>query len=431
MTRYLFIITLAFLGLISPWVSAQAAPRDAFGLDAESAAQAMAVAAGAAPLSAAATNPAKLIDTRNIETSLGIAVADHGFKINRNTADLDTYVGYQFGVATQIPLGKYRDRLYFGANLHLPNDGLYEVDNTTAQTPIIYGFGADARRFTLDAALAVRIWERIAVGIGFHLIPDVTADVNIDFTQSEDASSSNVKVDYRFAPIVGIYAEPIDGLHLGFFYRAAARLSLEVPARVSVNSAMADINVRLLGYAYTEPHTIALGVRYDFSHLTSQDIQRFAAELDIEYRHYTYPLAQSAKVTIYDDNGEVIDESKTPYMEFHDAWAIRAALSWHPIDEITVFAGYAFQKSPIPAQRNVFNVLDSDFNRIAFGTTLWLPENWLGSFGLGFSTSAQFDIYATRDMEKYEFLHGNPGFPSIRFEGFRFAWHADILLRFE
>lgn len=414
-----------------PLVRAQAAPRDAFGLDAESSAQAMAVAAGASPCSAASSNPAKLIDTQNIEASVGITVADHDFKINRENAALDTYIGYQIGLAAQIPLGKFKDRLYVGTNIHLPNDGLYEVNNSMAQTPMIYGFGSDARRFSLDAALAVRIWERISAGIGFHLIPDVIADVNIDFTQSQDASSSDVKVDYKLSPIVGIYAEPITGLHLGLFYRAAARLSLNVPARVSVSNSIADINVSLLGYAYAEPHTIALGIRYDFSHLTTQNLKHFAAEIDFEYRHYSYPIAQSAKVTLYDNDGGILDESKTPYAEFDDAWAIRTALAWMPLDEITVFLGYAFQKSPIPAQRNVFNVLDSDFNRLAFGTALWLPAQWLGSFEIGFSTSAQFDFYAARDMEKYEFLHGNPGFPSIRFEGFRFSWHAAFLFRFE
>ena len=102
-----------------------------------------------------------------------------------------------------------------------------------------------------------------------------------------------------------------------------------------------------------------------------------------------------------------------------------------PLDELRVSLGYGFTKSPVPAQRYLFNVLDADRNQIAFGATGYLPTQWLGGFGLGMSLAAKLDFYTTRDMEKYDFMPQNPGFPSIRFEGYTFAFHAALLFRFE
>lgn len=410
---------------------AEAAPQDAFGLDAQTAAQAMAVTASASAVSAAATNPARLLDARGIELSAGVVVADDKLRVNRKDAGLDTYVGYQIGLAAALPLGSYRDRLFLGINAHVPHDGLYEVRNSAVSDSVVLGYGSEARRFTLDAALAVRIWERISVAAGVHLIPDVIANVNVDFSGNNDGSSSHVTVDYKFAPTVGVYAEPVEGLHLGIAYRGAARLSLDVPAQIYINDAIGEIHVRLLGYAYAEPHTFNLGVRYDFSHLDENHWTDLAWDMDLEWQHHVYPIATSAAVELYDGLGEVLTQTTQEFGQFEESWAIRTALTWMPLDEISASVGYGFKKTPVPAQRNAFNVLDADKHTLGFGATLWCPEPWMGSFGLGFSTSAQLDFLVTRDMEKYVFLAGNPGFPSIRYEGMAFAWHAAILLRFE
>ena len=63
-----------------------ATPGNAFGLDAASTARGMAVTAGAAPLSAAGSNPARLIDTKGIEIAAGLVVADDQLRINGEDA---------------------------------------------------------------------------------------------------------------------------------------------------------------------------------------------------------------------------------------------------------------------------------------------------------------------------------------------------------
>ena len=132
-------------------------PLASFGSDPESVARAMAATSSVNPTSAATVNPARLIDAKGIDISLGIVVADDAIQIQRKDAGLSTYVAYQLGAAVALPIGDWRDRLFLGIDMHLPHDSLYTVDNSTQNDIVILHLGNDARRFTFDAALGVRI----------------------------------------------------------------------------------------------------------------------------------------------------------------------------------------------------------------------------------------------------------------------------------
>lgn len=416
---------------------AWASPRDAFGIDPQTMARAGAVTATAPPAAAAAANPALLIKTHGLEAEFGVVVSVPNVKAAASDASshetLDTYTGLNLGLAISLPLGPIHDRLFVGIQTHLPTEALYTLDNTRQGDVVILHLGNQQRRFNLDAAVAVRIWEQISIGAGFYLVPDVAGDVAIDFSGDVQNSRSHVEVHAKFAPTAGIYAEPIEGLRLGIAYRGASKLSLNVPARVYVSDAIGAIYTRLSGYAYAEPHIVSFGASYDFSHLTENPRLRFAAHLEFDYRHYADPIATSAEVTLYSENGDILSQTTQDYADFDDAWRIHTAIDWMPMDEICVSVGYAFEKTPVPPQRNIFNVLDADRHQIAFGGTFWIPDAWLGGFGLGFSTAAKFDVYDTRHVEKYIFLAGtgNPGFPALSFSGMAFTWQGSILMRFE
>lgn len=416
-----------FLFLAPSWV--QASPRDSFGLDADSTARAMAVTASASPRAAAGSNPARLIATRGIEVAFDLTVATDELSANGTPHDDETYVGYLVQAAMQIPLGRFRDRLFVGLNAHIPHNGLYQVVNSKAAEPVFWHTGSDARRFSFDAALAVRIWEQIAIGAGITLMPTVSADVHVDF--SHENSASRVEVDYHVAPVIGVYAEVIEGLKLGFSYRGEAHLELDVPATIDISENIGEVNAHLAGEAYAEPHLFSLGVAFDTAPYVASKLARLAAEIDFEYRIYQTQIATSADVQLFGESAGADVNERVEWSDFENAWSLRAAVSWMPLDEFTFSLGYAFEKTPVPAQRSVFNVLDADRHQCAFGASYWLPQNWLGGWDIGFSTAAKFDFYDTRDMEKYEFLVDNPGFPSMRFRGWAMAWHASIMMRFQ
>ena len=431
MRRFMiFAMALAAMGYST---EIQASPQNAFGLDAPNTARAMTSASSAPAISAASTNPALLINLvpDSIEMMANLTVSSDNLKINGADAGLDTYVGYQLELAAPLPLGSLRDRLFVGASAHLPNGGLYHTHTPTIEEPIIYRYGTDARHFSVDAALAVRIWERIAIGAGFHLAPTTEGTANINFANHKESSSTDIKVATKFAPIIGIYAEPVQNLHLGLVYRGSSKFSMDIMADIFINDAIGYIHTRLKSYAFIDPHALSFGIRYDFSSIAPNPLARFAISTDFEWIHYDSPMATSSQIWLYDDGGEIINDPDTEYDSFDEGFSYRIALDWLPLDELTVSIGYGFWKTPVPAQRKVFNVLDSSFSEIAFGAGYWLPKNTLGSFDLGFATAAKVDIFQKREMEKYEYLPNNPGFPYITYQGNAFTWHFAIMMRFK
>ena len=370
------------------------------------------------------------LNADTIEMAAGLMVATDKLKINGSDAGIDNYYAMQLEFATSLPLGPYRDRLFIGADIHLPKDHLYSLYTSGMRDPVVLGFGPDARRFSIDVAAAVRIWEHIGIGFGVYVLPDVGSSVELSFGSEYENSHADIQVGYRLAPTVGVYAEVIPGLHLGFAYRAAQTLSLDVPANLYINEAIGTIHTRVDGNAYAEPHVIAFGVSYDFGQIRD-DLLHFAVNLDAEYHHYPDPIRMAARVWLYDDSGEVLEGPASSGADYRDAYVIRTALDWMPLDDLRVSVGYGFYKSPVPAQRYIFNVLDADRSQLAFGASGYLPSKWLGGFSPGLAIGAKLDFYTKRDMEKYEFMLNNPGFPSISFEGYTFAFHADLMFRFQ
>ncbi len=387
--------------------------------------------ADALPADAALLNPARLAAVQNIDFLAGITVAKPNLRIQERDAGIGTYVGYTIGMGARLPLGSLDDRLFLGIHVHLPHDGLYDLQASLPDAPRPLFHDAHTRHFDFAFGAAVRIWRSLAIGAGFTLLPDVEGTVSIDFRNNSDAHSTDVRVNYNFAPTLGISYNPWQGLWLGFSWRGAHRTSLHIPVDVVVSDQIGAVYTSVSGVAFGEPDRFLFGVAYDFAHLSETPLTRFTARAEFGYEHYRQDVASTSSVTLYDDRGNVLDVSEAQPLDFHDSWHIATSLDWKPLDELTVTAGYAWQTTPVPAQRSVLNILDASRHTVSIGVTGWLPRRWLSSpREVGFSTAALFSVYQRREMEKYEMLNGNYGYPGISFDGSFWSWHFSLHLHF-
>jgi len=409
----------------------QASPVEVFGLDAPSTARAMAVTADGDATGAAATNPARLIAARGFETSLGAVVSADALRVDKQESGLPTYVGYQLGVAFAVPIASMTDRVFLGVTAHFPHGNLFTLENPANETPRVLFEGSHSRRMALSAALGVRIWGDIGLGVGFSLLPDVSGRVSIDFTDRASLNSTQVDVSYNFSPTVGLYARVTDGLRLGLSYRAAHRSSLDVPVDVVIGDGVGAIRTSVSGYAFGEPHALSFGAAYDFSSLSTCDLCRFSARVETQWRRYDARAASASRVTLYDEAGNVLETGLVLDYDLSDSWRVAGSFDWQPIEGLTGSIGYGYQTSPVGAQRGVLNVLDAGHHDITFGLSYWLGPEVLAVPRLGVATSARVRLYETRAMEKYEWLPNRPGFPAIFFGGESFSWHFTLMLRFE
>lgn len=411
--------------------NAQAGIAETYGASSMIVGRAGAGAADAPSPDAALLNPALLSLAERIDFAFGINVAKDALRINDKDADPGTYIGYNIGVAARVPLGSFDDRLFVGLKLHLPQEGLYDLQTALPDQPRILFHDAHVRHFDLAFGLSLRLWRSLAIGAGFTLLPDVDGTVSIDFRNGSDAHATDVSVGYNFAPALGLYASPLPGLHLGFSWRGAHRTSLNIPVDVVVSDQIGAIHTAVTGVAFGEPDRFLFGLSYDFSALAANPLTRFTARAEFGYEHYREDVASVSSVTLYDDDGKVLDVSETRAFQFEDSWHIAASLDWRPLDILTLTAGYAWQTTPVPAQRDVLNILDASRHTLSFGLTGWLPRAWLSvPRQIGLSTSAMFSFYQRREMEKYALLHGNYGYPGITFDGISFSWHCALLLSF-
>ena len=410
---------------------AQAGIAETYGASSVIAGRAGAGAADAPSTDAAGLNPALLSLVERVDFAFGINVAEDALQINDKDADLDTYIGYNIGVAARVPLGSFDDRFFVGLKLHLPQNGLYDLQTALPDHPRILFHDAHVRHFDLAFGIGLRLWRSLAIGAGFTLLPDVDGTVSIDFRNGSDAHATDVSVGYNFAPTLGLYASPLPGIHLGFSWRGAHRTSLHIPVDVVVSDQIGAIHTAVTGVAFGEPDRFLFGLSYDFSHLAANPLTRFTARAEFGYEHYREDVASVSCVTLYDDAGNVLDVSEARAFQFGDSWHIAASLDWQPLDAFTMTAGYAWQTTPVPTQRDVLNILDASRHTLSLGLTGWLPRAWLSvPRQIGLSTSAMLSVYQRREMEKYALLNGNYGYPGITFDGISFSWHCALLLSF-
>lgn len=421
----------AFMAMISCPRSVLGGPGDSYGSSAILTARAGAGAADTPSTDAALINPARLSEAGNVQLMVGINVVEDRLNVNDQDAGLDTYVGYVLGLAARLPLGSLKDRIFLGAHLHLPHEHLYDLQTALADEPRILFHDAHTRHFEFAAGMAVRLWNTFSVGIGFTLLPNVDGTVSIDFRNGSDAHATDIQVNYNMAPTLGLSARPWQGLSLGFCWRGAHRTALHIPVDVVVSEQIGAIHTSVSGIAFGEPDRFLFGIAYDFGHLAKTPRTRFTARAEFGYDHYRKDVASTSYVTLYDEGGNILDVSEERPFGFHDSWHLAASLDWTPLDALTVMAGYAWHKTPVPAQRSVLNILDASRHQLSFGMSAWLPRAWLSMpREIGFSTAAMIAIYQRREMEKFEMLNGNLGYPGISFDGSVFSWHLSLLLQF-
>ncbi len=420
---------LVLLGLFGS-NAAEAAPTDAFGASSATVGRAGGVVADVSPADAVLLNPARLSFAQNVDAVLDLTVSDDQFKIDDQDAGLDTFVGLRVAVAGRIPLGSLSDRLFLGLTAMFPTSGLYVIENPVPSSPRVIQRDATVRHVEVAAAAAIRLWRTLAVGAGMTLGPHATGLVNIDFAH-ENANQTLINIDYNVAPIVSLAMDPVPDLSLGFTWRGANRTHYAVPANVLVSDQIGGIHARLSGVNFGDPDRFTIGAAYDFSDLAPTPLARFKARLELGLEHYRKDISSVSNVELLDVNDQVLTQSERLPFDFHDTWHLATSLDWMPLDTLTVMLGYAWQTTPVPAQRGLLNLLDASHSTVSAGITAWLPEQWLSSpRQVGFSTAAMVGIYQRREMEKYDVLPGYTGYPNITFDGFDFSWHLSVYLNF-
>ncbi len=368
---------------------ARANPFDYFGFGARSIGLGGAATALADDFSANHYNPAGLTVRDGLELSLGYFAAYPELTFNGLDAEVDPATGSQFGATLRgEALGR---KLALSIGLHLPDARITRLRALPELQPRFALFDNHPQRLVLTTSAA---WElipgRLSLGFGLTYLSDTRGRLriggNVDLLDAAGTTLISA-VDVNFAavrsPSAGLLWRPNDHLSVGFAWREAFDLSLDIGVVVEgdivtdgatgnpstvVEDAMLTIVSRNTNL-YT-PRQFALGVAW-----TEAD---WTVALDCTWLGFGRFTSPTAWLTTELDAGDLplaIPPNPAPTApEFHDIIIPRAGfealmLSTENV-RLTGRAGVSWEPSPAPAQRAATNLADSDKVGAALGVSL-------------------------------------------------------------
>ncbi len=415
--KHLFLCCAALILVGSVRSELSAHPLDTYGFTSRVIALGGAGTAVATDVDATYYNPAAVTRTPALSAGFGFLFANDFLSVNDESAELDSQVYYQVGLATNVPLGSLlEDRIFVGVAIGLPQEGLFDVHQPDDEDVSFVFWQNRNRRLVLSGVLGAQVVDWLSVGVGTTLLPDVTGRVQADLTSEEGNNATRVEVDYNFALTAGLLVEPLDWLGLGVSYRGQQYTEILMPVDVEVATGVPPVLAEVVAPAYSLPHEVAFGVAVN-------PLDSLLLAVDATWYDYSTLRYSSPGVTVLDREGEALQESQRAPVVFSDVVAVRMGAEWAVQPEVLVRAGYGFIPSPVPPQTGVTNLLDANRNTISLGVGLDAPVAWLweGVSRLALDIHGQVSLLESRAFEKDVFEPDNPGFPTISLSGGTFS----------
>lgn len=382
---------LAFALMSLPTV-AQATVPDQYGFGSRSTAMAGAVTADAKDFSAGYYNPAGIAEAEGIELSLGYMYNVQNLTVNGADNGVDDVHGIVFGL---VAPGELFDVPFaFSVGVHLPDNGLSYINARRQGVPRWELYDTRVQLLYLEACLAIRPWEFIEVGGGIGYLTATRgtfgirgrADIITPFDSQLEHEVDADLTAVRF-PQAGIRLL-LDGWGaLGVTYRGQSNLNLNISAVLDGIVDFAGIEVPLLyeleasTFAGFTPQQVAMGVSFT-------RLRDLSVNFDltwVNWAAYESPTAELlARLEAEPPPGTPVELPDEPVPtelippEFSDRFVPRAGIEYRGARfakvEVPARIGYAFEKSPVPDQPGITNLIDADRHTLTLGLGVLLKE---------------------------------------------------------
>lgn len=294
-------------------------------------------------------------------------------------------IGTSLGIAGPLG-GKLHNRVALGIGAHLPFQRLLRVHLPDPNRPFWYTYQSHSERIELFAAVGVKIFDWLQVGVGVQALADFVgtgAETQVDlFSKQVTVRQIDSELQTRVAPNVGLLIAPIPRLRFGFTYRSEMSLHITIPATVDLQG-VGVLAFTIQGVTHFTPHTFNLGVAWDVN-------DELTLTLDGSYEMWS--RAPSPYVNIaFNLDGEVLRalgldtaldlESPNQPPGFQDTLTAKLGGEYRLNKRFAARAGGFYRPTHVPRQNAPgTNILD--------GTTIG------GSLGLGFNFDDPLEIFA-------------------------------------
>jgi long-chain fatty acid transport protein len=324
------------------------------------------------------------------------------------------------GFSVPIPFGgALKDRIALALGFTIPQTSILIADIERPFDPTFIVVENRAQTVSVQAALAVRVLDELAVGIGTIALAELDGEIGV---APNEAGRLGAKVkdelvaDYALVAGAMLRLLPRDvareggeprrlyGLRFGVGYRGESRADFKLPINADLGESFGIPIPEILveGTAQFDPAELTFDVA-----VRPIDALTISLGATIElWSSFPTPIAYAA-----------VPEGTPPQPrpDFHDTMAFKLGLEGElelsPEFAILPRLGFAFEPSPAPTQSGRHNHLDGDRAIFALGVGLhWGPVR--------LDIAGQLHDIAERTSEKgADISEDNPGFPSITSTG--------------
>jgi long-chain fatty acid transport protein len=353
---------------------AQASPADVFGLGSRASAQAGAVTASVTDFSAVFYNPAGLAFSDTTELGFGVLGFGSGLSIRDRRMDITDPIALEVGGRIPVPLGGVlARRLFLAFALTTPPSSILRIISRYPQEPFFPLYDNRTQRLVVMPALAVRVTDRLALGVGVNYLAGLAG-----YVQGTTGASRSVE------PRVDEAVPAAAAVHAGVRWDARPYLSLGLAFRQGFSIPFKDVSDVIVAGQPLSLAVSSVGL-YTPDELVGGATLRLRTGttlgLDVTWARWSAWQGPFIRVTsTLPLAGDLVGE--LPNVPFSDIVTVHLGLDQiayrkHGV-EVRVRGGYGFDPSPIPdAQPGVTNLFDGSKHTITLGAGLRASPTWL------------------------------------------------------
>ncbi|MCC6525514.1 MAG: outer membrane protein transport protein [Polyangiaceae bacterium] len=318
----------------------------ALGEEARGAALAGAVTARPGEASSVADNPGALADVERgiFHFTFHAGALGLGFqRTGEERLDLGrTLAGFGGAVAARLPGPEWLRAFRVGLAVNVPASHALRLEAPSRlDEPSFALYGSRAERTAVAGTLAVKLFDRIGVGIGVALTPSLYTPTLVRYVPGRGTPAENVVVDLErqlhigLAAMFGVKTELADEVSLGFAYRQEMVTRAFGPNDTQAGTLVVNDDIDF--HDFLAPDELATGVAVTPDPMVTVSLDAVLARWS-RYR------------TIHD---------ATPRPGLSDVVNVRAGAEIFALPELAVRFGYGFEPTPVPEQTGATNLLDA------------------------------------------------------------------------
>jgi hypothetical protein len=337
---------------------------------------------------AAFYNPGGLGLGKGVRVEIAPAIGVSRLSAQGEALPLTDPFGISLAFDATLPFeGVLKDRIRIGFGGHIPTAGALHLTAHASDQPFFPYYDNRTQRLVVIPALAVRLLDRLSVGVGLNVLGGVSGPASVQVGAS-GAPEPRIALTAATAVAVnaGVRFDPTEQVHLAL----AVRQRFAAPATVDSTAVIAGVPLAVsvaTESALFDPTTIVAAASFE--------IGRATAEVDASYAvwsAYDGPWV-SVKATLPGVNAA----SFLPAHLARDTVSLRAAGTYRasvtPCSDLTLRLGAGFEPSMLKSTRQgITNLVDGDKLTGGLGATLtWHTVlNATFRFGLGANLTRVF-----------------------------------------